>query len=213
MNFLSSRYLRPYLSLVFILCLGNTVFADDEKVQVNPYQMDVMTDARGKKWDIREDGSVVNGSSDCFDGALDLVLEGSRLRYLYQRKINESRKNLALWFRIGSQYQIGPLELDRIRGLKGVTVTRHIGLTEDKKFLRYIDVFHNTSAVDKKIQFQVRLDFGSSLTKVVEITKENTAKKGAWAFTYGQRVGRPAVLHITRAPNNNKLATAVSYRS
>lgn len=213
MDFFAFPVARPYLSVLFILCMGNVVFADDERVRVNPYRMDVITDGRGKKWDIREDGSVVNGSSDCFDGALDLIIEGSRLRYLYQRKINESRENLALWFRVGNQYQIGPLELDSLPGFKGVTVTRHIGLTTDKKFLRYIDVFHNKTALDKKIRFQARLDFGSSLVKVREMAKKNTAKSGPWALSYQQRVGRPSVVHIVRGPNNNKLPNSLTYRS
>lgn len=214
MNFVSRAFVLRSLILFLALSGASRVDADeDEKVLVNPYRMDVLTDKGGKRWDVREDGSVVNGTADCFDGAFDLIIGGSRLRYSYQRLINESRKNLALWFRRGSQFQIGPMSLSRFTGFKTISVTRHFGLTEDKRFLRYVDVFHNTGKRDTKIRFATRIDFGSSLTKVKELVKDDEAAQGPWAIAYEQRPGRPLVLHIVRGPNNIKLGVKVEHRS
>jgi hypothetical protein len=203
------------LCACFLLSFLTPAMADDEKekVAVDPYRFKPLVDARGKKWDIRDDGSITDGSNDCFDGAFDMMIESNRLRYYYQRKLNLRNRGGGIWFQQGNTYIIGPLEMERIPSVKGISITRYISLTSDKKWLRYIDVFENNGTAEVKLSYQVRLDFGSAIQSVKGNNGRDNANEKSWAFSYVQRPNRPHVIHVVRSPGNNRVSVTQTVNS
>lgn len=212
-RFFPSRALATGLALLSFALIQAPAFADDAKVALDPYRIPTLTDANSKRWDFREDGSLNDGTNDCFDGAYELQVNGLRLRYLYrpQRRGVRPAAGKGMWFKKGGTYIIGPLDFagNANQGLDGLKLTRYISLTPDRKWLRFIELWENTGNAERTITMEIHSDYGSTLQR------QRTSSKGAnwgskdWGTSYVQRSGRPAVVRVLRAKKNRKVELAV----
>lgn len=114
-----------------------------------------LTDGLGFKWDLEDDGVVVDGGSTDFPDAFDKVMiletfvEGTQERE-YDPGTEEAQ------FEDGREIVIGPTVWDG-----GLVITRKIFVSPTQGFTRWLDIFENPTNTDISVESENRGNLGS----------------------------------------------------
>lgn len=129
-----------------------------------------LTDSQGFLWDVQVNGSIMDGSSDTFDSAFLLFVNGTNFNGMAAKQ----DKGI---------YSYGPVNV------AGINVTRDIMVTTDPPGIVYVDTFENPGGNSVNVTPMSYSDMGESGT-----AQQLQNKKGAMqAFVYPQMNGRSSV--------------------
>jgi len=146
-------------------------------------------DGDGFEWDIRGNGEISNGTSDAYDGGLELAVNGASFPF-------QSEGFLELG---GRQVRIGPVELG------GLRVTRRIYVPDDERFARFLEVLDNPSSVAQTATVLLETDLGSDGGTVLVATSSSDAVFDTgddWLVTDDAEDGGrdPSMAHVIGTP-------------
>lgn len=116
------------------------------------------TDSQGFLWDVQQDGSINDGTSDCFDGALHLMINGQHFQSMQPMQTAD-----------GS-------ELVLQGQLAGLQLTRRLRLFTQQAAMRYVDIFENSSGSAVQVQVSYNMTLGGSCSQTV--TEDGTVFAG-----------------------------------
>jgi hypothetical protein len=128
------------LPLGSLLLLINTVSAGEEKLV--PAQFNQRTDSSGAIWDIQPHGTVSNGTNDCFDTGMMLMVNGR----------NFSPNG-------GQQTQDGN-ELVLTAQFAQISVTRRVLIDAKRQTVRYLELVTNNGKAAQKVALEIRSNLG-----------------------------------------------------
>ncbi|HEX4954150.1 MAG TPA: carboxypeptidase regulatory-like domain-containing protein [Thermoanaerobaculia bacterium] len=169
--------------------------ADGEEVSqsldpTNPFDDTValprtLVDGGGYQWDLQSSGTVLNGSSDAWDGGLQLRVAGSN-------PISQTRAVLEQGSR---ELVYGPV----VRS--GLTVRRKVFVPTDGRFARFLDLFENPSLAPITVRIEIFSDLGSGTSTRVLGTSNGDLVLGfgdRWVVTDDASLGGgdPAVMQV-----------------
>lgn len=118
-----------------------------------------LTDGSGFNWDIQTDGSITNGTSDAFDGGLDLV------------GFPSSSANPVTDSHNGRQVEIGPVTVGN------VSISRHVYVPDDagQGWARFLETVTNNTGLTQNFTLTVVTDRGSdSATQILSTSSGDT---------------------------------------
>lgn len=146
----------------------------------------ILTDGGGFTWDIFPTGTVDDGSSDAFNGAM-------RVDDYYYSEQDLYREHG------GREVSMGPRNLYSVAD---VTLARKIFVPQNRGFARYLDVLHNPSGEPRTFEFRIDSSLGSYDQTRIAATPDGASRfteSHAWVVTDdgtdGQS-GRPVVAHV-----------------
>jgi len=162
-----------------------TCFAAEEALV--PARFTQANDGLGFRWDITPQGTIGDGSNDCFDNAA--VLRVNRTVVNFSRPMMTAD---------GSEFVIsgraGPL-----------AVTRRIRLDATNAVVRYLEIFENTGTASQPLQVNLHTDLGNNATGTM--TERDKAFAGQLAKDEGAIVAignsdRPGVVFLLADPKS-----------
>ncbi len=149
----------------------------------------IMTDGAGYNWDIQQGGTVSDGTSDAYDGAMMINLNGVNPPMSPMATMHESRR--AFSFVIEGAMMGLP---------EGLTVTRWVYVPDDIGCAVWLDVLENNSTEEITLSYGLRSDFGSDGgTEIVTTSSgDTTVDESDWAAITDDQFGGsdPALTHI-----------------
>ena len=150
-------------------------------------------DADGFLWDIRSDGSISNGTSDAYDGGLDL----SGFPSFATGSAEQDGREIA----------IGPATIG------SVEVIRKIYVPDDQGFARFLEIVTNTSAVPVNHTLNINTNLGSdSGTQLIGTSSGDTLfdVNDDWLVTDDSNDGGrdPSMLHVVAGPGGQRPSSA-----
>ena len=141
----------------------------------------------GFRWDIQQNGSVNDGSNDCFDTGLVLLVNGSQ--FSAQKPMMTAD---------GGEYVLS-------RSMAGCRVTRRVLVDLARAAVRYVEVFENTGSNPVKLKVTVRSTLGGSCRQVVtdggSPFSGGLGKKDGGVLTVSSS-NRPCVLFLVAEPRS-----------
>lgn len=142
-------------------------------------------DGEGNLWDIWQDGSILDGSADAYDGGMAL----GGFPFLDTAGTEED----------GREIVIGPGSPE---GSEGISVTRKIFVPADHAWARFLEVVTNTGSVTTTYSLDIVTNFGSdSETRVIGTSSGDAVfdPGDKWVVTDDQdATGDPTLLHVIR---------------
>ena len=120
--------------------------ADDLPTVALPF---ILMDAGGYRWDVQRDGAILDGTSNAFDGGFSVSFP-----FFNSVFAENDRRELIL----------GP------QIINGVKQSRKVFVPADDAFVRYLEIFDNTSTSERQLTLTVSSDLGSSTTTEIVAT-------------------------------------------
>ncbi|UEM25318.1 S8 family serine peptidase (plasmid) [Skermanella mucosa] len=159
----------------------------DDPVQPAAVPLPVeLFDGGGFLWDIWQDGSILDGSSDAYDGGM--ALSG----FPFQETAETEED--------GREIVIGPGSPE---GSEGISVTRKIFVPGDQSWARFLEVVTNTGAVTATHAVNIVTNFGSDFETGIVGTSSGDAvfdPADQWVVSDDQDgTGDPTLLHVIRS--------------
>lgn len=155
--------MKRHLSIALLLVLGMSTISAAQTIH----------DTRGFLWDLQANGSIMDGTSDTFDGGFLLFVNGSS----FDGAAPQHSKNI---------YSYGPLSVG------GVRVTRHIMAVKDPVGIVMVESFNNPGDAELTVSPMSYSDMGETAMP----QQLNSKKGGMQAFVYPQQNGRSSVTAI-----------------
>jgi hypothetical protein len=151
-----------------------------------PRQLPVsLVDGEGFLWDLNRDGSVSDGTSDAFDGALSLSVGATVFPGAASGRLGLG----------GQRLVIGPLRMGRLEVTRDIFVPASGGA-----FARYLEVLHNPGAAAASTSVTISGNLGSdSSTQVVATSSGDLTVSASdlWFITDdGDRTGDPTLTFV-----------------
>jgi len=109
-------------------------------------------DSLGFRWDVRTGGQVSDGTSDCFDNGLLLVVGGNQFNAQKQMMTPDGR-----------EYVLSA-------AMAGVNVQRRVLVDTARSVVRYMEVFENSGSAEVDLTVIVKSTLGSSCQSVLTNT-------------------------------------------
>ena len=169
-----------------------TCFAADEALI--PARFNQPTDALGYRWDISPQGTVADGSNDCFDNAA--VLRVNRTVVSFARPMMTSD---------GSEFVLS--------GRAGpIAITRRIRLDATNGVVRYLEIFENTGTATQPLLVTLHTDLGSNAIQTM--TERDKMFAGQFAKDEGAIVAmhngdQPGVVFLLADPKSKVKPTVL----
>jgi len=142
-----------------------------------------LNDADGFQWDIQNDGSIGDGSSDAFDGGLRLL----NFPFLATAESEDAGREIVL----------GP---QAIPGVTDLNVTRKIFIPADQSYARFLEVVTNTGSTPQDFTVQIDTNLGSDTDTALIATSVDDGQftpDDLWVVTDDSNgSGDPAVAHV-----------------
>ncbi|MEO2002649.1 MAG: hypothetical protein ABGY41_00955 [Candidatus Poribacteria bacterium] len=158
-----------------------------------------VSDSLGFEWDIRGDGGINDGTSDAYDGAHRLDVDG------------DSFPSFSVGTADGRELTIGPATLGVVE------VTRQVYVPADNAFARYLDVIENTTDAPQTVTVGMHTNLGSDSSTEVIATSSGDATTDAsdhWVVTDdsidGYGGSDPVVVHVVSGPGGAVVADALT---
>jgi len=157
-----------------------------------------LVDGGGFLWDVRGDGSILNGTSDAYDGGLRLLING----FSYGFEANALAEDTA------RELVIGPQSFGDLR------VTRKIFVPTDVAFARFLEIIDNLGPASATVGVEIQTNLGSDGGTQIVATSSGDA-----TFTIADDYlvtddfdggGDPTVAHVVSGPNADIEPFAVS---
>ncbi len=147
------------------------------------------TDAMGFRWDIQPDGSINDGTNDCFDGGLRLQVNG-----------NNFRCNRPQMTADGSELVLAGIT-------QSFGITRRIKVDTQASSVRYIETVTNNQGRKASVSLTLHTDFGSTPQQIVSTTgaqnPTSLGKKDSGVVAIQQvNYGRPSVVFFLADPKS-----------
>lgn len=154
-----------------------------------------LEDGDGYKWDIQQNGSIADGTSDAFDGGF--VLAGF--------------PNIT-----SAGVEGGGREIVLSNGAtSGVQVMRKIYVPEDRAYCRFLEVLRNLGGSPVNHTVRIDTNLGSDSATVVVGTSDGDSvfeTTDQWIVTDdADGTGDPAVTHVIAGPGASIIPSSVSY--
>lgn len=146
-----------------------------------------ITDSQGFLWDIQANGSIMDGSSDTFDGAYTLYVNGTSFDGMAPKQTK-------------GVYSYGPVNV------AGVNVTRHIMMTTDPPGLVYVDSFENPGGNAIDVTPMNYSNMGEHGT----VQPVQSKKGGVQSYLYPQMNGRSSVTVLFGEKSTRYLPTVTA---
>ncbi len=166
-----------------VLAAATVVVHAAPKEKLVPARFADVSDRLGKRWDIKQNGTVNDGQSDCFDTGLTLTVNG--------QQFNANQPQMTV---DGSEYVLSQAPRDKL------TVTRRIRVDIERSGARFIESVHNGGKKTKTISFVLTSNLGSTCQSVVTTTGTPFAgqldKKDVGIFAIQRPGSRPSVLFL-----------------
>lgn len=143
-----------------------------------------VSDSQGFLWDIQANGSIMDGSSDTYDSAYMLYVNGAS----FDGMAPKQNKGV---------YSYGPINVG------GVNVTRDIMLTTDPPGIVYVDSFENTGGAAIDVTPMNYSNMGEHGT----VQPLKNKKGGVISYVYPQMNGRSSVTVLFGEKNTKYLPT------
>ncbi len=170
-----------------VAALASAGLAEQEGIHIPPGRkasfMWTLTDNHGFRWDIDGQGNISDGTSDAYDGGMQLRVSGSTFS-----RVNSGRMN-----KEGNEVEIGPWR----RG--GVSISRRIFINKKAGYCRWIDIFENTQKSDATVAVQYYFNMGNSTQRTHTTSGKTALTANDWGIiTAGSSSSssRPAVAHV-----------------
>ena len=167
-------------------------FAADEALI--PARFNQPTDSLGFRWDISQQGTVADGSNDCFDNAA--VLRVNRTVVSFARPMMTSD---------GSEFVL--------TGRSGpIAITRRIRLDASNAVVRYLEIFENTGTANLSFQATLHTDLGNNATQTMTERDKMFAgqlAKDEGAIVAMQNSDRPGVVFLLADPKSKVKPTVL----
>ncbi len=164
-----------------------------------PASFNQIMDAQGFRWDLNQQGIVMDGTNDCFDHACILNVNGQDFN--------------------GGQNFMDPKTGQYIlsQSVGNVDVTRHIWVDTKQAAVRYVDSFHNKSRSDQTLNVMIRNSLGGSCQMVMndqggQFTGALGKKDGGIFAIQHQGNSRPSVFWLLCSPGS-KVKPTVSIQN
>jgi hypothetical protein len=150
-------------------------------------------DKKDYRWDIQANGTVGDGNNDCYDGGLQLSVQGSGFGGHSQAVLSKD----------GKEIQLGPWNWSN-----KVQVCRRIYVDKQGSYARWVDVFHNTSGQEQNLKIRYYSNLGSSIRKFRTAGGKDSPEPD-WAFVTADRgnTKTPAIVHVVGTPSAKLRAT------
>lgn len=146
-----------------------------------------VTDSQGFLWDIQANGSIMDGSSDTFDGAYTLYVNGTS----FDGMAPKQKKGV---------YTYGPVNVG------GVNVSRDILLTTDPPGIVYVDSFENPGGNAIDVTPMNYSNMGEHGT----VQQIQSKKGGVQSYLYPQMNGRSSVTVLFGEKSTRYLPTVTA---
>jgi len=155
--------------------------------QLGPARFQPRQDGMGFIWDINPRGVVVDGTDDCFDDGLALIVNGQQ--FFAQQPMATADGNEMV---LKSQVQ-------------GVEITRRILIDTARSAARYVEVFRNATPREVRLSVAVRSMLGANCERVVSSSGApfggDLGKKDCGFMTLPPaNDNRPAVMFLVGEP-------------
>ncbi len=148
-----------------------------------------LTDNAGFLWDVQTNGRILDGSSNAFDGAFVLSLDGSSFTTFSKAQTEEEVRELVL----------GPWSRN------GLTVRRKVFVPVNGAMVRYLEILENPGTADIDAELRVSTNLGTDASTRVVLTSSGDltlAKQDRWLITDdSDGTNRPAVTHAFAGAN------------
>jgi len=194
MRFVSAAFGTAIMAM---LVAGPLAAASKEKLV--PAQITPKSDKLNFNWDFQQDGSVSDGSNDCYDGAYYLYVNSSNAgSFQFQCQRPMMTKD-------GKEYVLNFTN-------NQLEIQRRVRLFPDLGLVRYVDMVTNNSQQDQKLTLRIYTNLGGSATQMAWEGKTNVPRdnqmhpipeKSRWVMI-GQS-GRNNVLHIVGKAKKDKV--------
>jgi hypothetical protein len=153
------------------------------------------TDGTSFLWDILEDGSILNGTNDAYDGGL--VHQG--FPPFFSADTEQDQREIV----------IGPADLF------GLSVTRKIFVPTDQGYARFLEIVTNTGAAPTNYTVAIDTNLGSdSFTQLIGTSSgdNNFDTDDDWIVTDDVDGGSdPTMLHVTAGPGGAQRPSSVFF--
>jgi hypothetical protein len=181
----------PLLALVLVL-LGGTASAKEKLIKAQPAQM-AKTDQRGFNWDPNIQGVLNDGTSDCFDGAMSLKVNGGAFTPTKPPMQTTDGQEYVLSGAVGQ-----------------IAITRRIRIDPVVGAARYVEVFENKSKRSVRVTAAVHSTLGSSAAGVMtnrsRAVMAGQLQKGETAiFAMHNGGSRPSVIFQLRGAHSKNV--------
>jgi hypothetical protein len=161
------------------------------RVSVNPSRS--LRDGMDFNWDIANRGQINDGTSNAFDGAFELLVDGNNITNHGEAIARMGGRELLFQHPIRA----------------GFSVNRKIYVPENEAFVRYQEVFINDTVEGISVDVQVASNLGANAnTQVINTSTGDAAFTPGddWFITDdGDNAGTPAVVHFFSDANLNKV--------
>ena len=172
--------------------------ADDFPVVTFPFNLN---DVGNYLWDVQSSGYINNGTSDAFDGGLQLNIDGQN----FPAQANATTED------DGREVRIGPWERDGGDTL----VFRKVYVPDDDTFARFLEIIDNRAGEDITVTVRLFSNLGSNgATNYVETLSGDVGftRDDDWIVTDDatDAGGYPTVVHVFSGPNADLEPLAVT---
>lgn len=155
-----------------------------------------LTDGNGFIWDIQQDGNIINGTQDAYDGGMRLLIDNSSFPTFSLASSRQSGRELAIG----------------LARMSGLDVTRRIYVPSNRAFVRYMEVLDNPTAADISVSLTINTNLGSDGGTVIVSTSDGDAVIEPTDFYVvtddaGDGSGDPSLAHVVGGPNGALLPT------
>jgi hypothetical protein len=156
-----------------------------------------VNDSAGFRWDIYLNyGQVNDGTSDAYDGGMQLQISGSTMSVSQTARLSKT----------GDEIEIGPWKRSSVNVYRRIYVDKKVG------YCRWIDIFENTSSSTQTLTLRYYSNMGSSVRSSYSTTGQTNVTGKDWGFVTGSSSSsRPSVVHVF-ASKNAKTKPRVQFR-
>lgn len=163
--------------------------AAETLVDLDPTQLERI-DGNGLSWDPQVDGMLRDGSNDCFDGALELKVNGSTFSPTISRKMTPDASELILQGKLG-----------------GLEVTRRVRFDMELGAARYVEIIRNTTRQVVPVKVELTSALGAKASEIVSNTDDAMSggmlESGEYGFVADHGGGtRPAAVFVLSTPGS-----------
>lgn len=149
-----------------------------------------LTDQDGFIWDIQQNGSINNGTSDAYDGGLNLIGFPS---FVGAQTEDNDREII-----IGSS-----------ANNEGLEISRKIYVPDDQSWARFLEIITNVSDAPINHTVDIETNFGSGSSTVVVASSDGDTTftpEDNWLITddSSDGAGDPTLLHLIAGPGGQK---------
>ena len=154
-SLLTVLMLMPMLLLMLMPLLAplqavNALIAGEEKLV--PAQFNPRHDSGANSWDIQSQGTVNNGTNDCFDSGMVLMVNGHHF--------NPNNPNGHKQTEDGNELVLTGL-------VNQISITRRILVDAKRQTVRYLELVTNTGKTPQKVALEIRSQLGSQTQQSV----------------------------------------------